>query len=175
MVVPASHGAVPDRVPRRLESLLAFESFWPDRHVPQGAGVSPQKASPNRSTRCGQRAYDWVVRFRGVQIATGLQEAAMRFAYFFIPPVLMAAGLTLSPTAAADCTSSAGTTTCSQGAVRGANTGHGPNQGGHYAPYACGLSGWSCNDNWGGLTIVIARPGRHGGGGGGGGEGRGGR
>jgi hypothetical protein len=54
-------------------------------------------------------------------------------------------GLLVAPTAAADCVSSAGTTLCSQGTPRGADTGQGPGtmNTGPYYPYPCDYD-WSC-------------------------------
>ncbi|BBX70282.1 hypothetical protein MPSYJ_37430 [Mycolicibacterium psychrotolerans] len=91
----------------------------------------------------------------------------MRLVSIATVPILIAAGLTATPTATADCTSSAGTSVCSQGDVRGANTGQGPGSVPTYNPNYC----WWCNNDGWGLTFVIVRPPR-GGGGGGGGEGR---
>lgn len=101
--------------------------------------------------------------------------------------VFVVALVEAAPPAAADCTSAGGTTICSQGDVRGANTGNGPSgSSGPYIPYPCEYD-WYCND---GVTwdinmdwdpgIGIGAPGRPGnrpGGGGGrpGGGGRGGR
>lgn len=52
--------------------------------------------------------------------------------------------LSLSP-AAADCTSSAGVTLCSQGDVHGSDTGDGPSGAGPYMPYPCEYD-YLCND-----------------------------
>lgn len=91
----------------------------------------------------------------------------MRLAHVVIVSVAVGAGLTVTPTATADCTSSAGTIVCSQGDVRGANTGQGPGSLPSYNPNYC----WWCDNNGWGLTFVIVRPPRpHGGGGGGGGR-----
>ncbi|OKH74392.1 hypothetical protein EB72_16710 [Mycobacterium sp. SWH-M1] len=105
----------------------------------------------------------------------------------FAAGVFVAALVEAAPPAAADCTSAGGTTICSQGEVRGANTGNGPSgSSGPYMPYPCEYD-WYCND---GVTwdinmdwdpgVGIGAPGRPGnrpGGGGGrpGGGGRGGR
>jgi hypothetical protein len=85
----------------------------------------------------------------------------MRLAPVILTPMLITAALTFTPTAAADCTSTAGTTTCSQGDVRGADTGRGPGTTAAAVPYC-----WWCYDN-GGLTFILGRPGPRGGGGGG--------
>jgi len=63
------------------------------------------------------------------------------------------AGLTAAP-ASADCVSSAGTTLCSQGDSRGANTGAGPGSlnTGPYWPYPCEYD-WYCGD--GGFNITF--------------------
>ena len=47
----------------------------------------------------------------------------MRFVTFLVAPVVVSTALAVAPPAAADCTSSGGTTICSQGTVRGSNTG----------------------------------------------------
>jgi hypothetical protein len=65
----------------------------------------------------------------------------------------MAAALVTAPSAAADCVSSSGTTVCSQGEARGANTGMGPGtMTGPAYPYSCGYS-WYCDDY--GVDIVF--------------------
>jgi hypothetical protein len=88
----------------------------------------------------------------------------MRLISLVVVPIVFGTGLTATPTAAADCTSSAGTSVCSQGDVRGANTGQGPGSVPSYNPNLC----WWCNNNGGwGLTFVIVRPPRPRGGGGG--------
>ncbi|HPX35556.1 MAG TPA: hypothetical protein PLH92_02085 [Mycobacterium sp.] len=55
----------------------------------------------------------------------------------------------------ADCVSSNGTTLCSQGSSRGADTGEGPGtmSGGPYVPYPCAYD-WNCGG--GGLSIVLS-------------------
>jgi hypothetical protein len=98
---------------------------------------------------------------------------------------LVAMPETSLPVARADCVSSGGTTICSQGDVRGADTGVGPGEG-PSVPYPCDLD-WYCYDgsSWDlGLDIDVdpgpgrpdfGRPGRPGnrpGGGGGIGGGR---
>src|SRR5690349_8715470 len=52
-----------------------------------------------------------------------------------VPPFVVGL-VTASPTAA-DCTSSGGVTLCSQGDVRGSDTGDGPSGAGPYMPYPC--------------------------------------
>ena len=87
----------------------------------------------------------------------------MRLMILIIAPVVVATGLTVAPTASADCTSSAGTSVCSQGDVRGANTGQGPGAVPLYNPNQyC----WWCDNNGWGLTFVIVKPPRPRGGGG---------
>lgn len=90
----------------------------------------------------------------------------MRLAPLAIVPVMIVTGSIATPSviplARADCTSAAGTTVCSQGDVRGANTGPGPGATTPYNPYQC----WYCNDGGWGLTFIIDRPHRpHDGGG----------
>lgn len=60
-------------------------------------------------------------------------------------------GVLGAPVAAAECVSSAGTTLCSQGEVRGGDTGEGPgslNTGGPWMPYPC-ENDWTCGWNSG--------------------------
>ncbi|WP_081528988.1 hypothetical protein [Mycolicibacterium vaccae] len=119
----------------------------------------------------------------------------MRLVYLLVAPAVCSTGIAVAPTVAADCTSAGGTTICSQGDARGANTGDGPSGAGTYAPYPCDMNDYNCNYWWGGdfdadIDIDpgrpgigqpgrpdIGNPGRPGGGGGrgGGGGGRGGR
>ncbi|CAN3127705.1 hypothetical protein ACNUDN_07330 [Mycobacterium sp. smrl_JER01] len=57
--------------------------------------------------------------------------------------------LASAPPAAADCTSAGGTTICSQGDVRGTNTGDGPSgSSGPYVPYPCDLNWYDCDEWW---------------------------
>ena len=67
-------------------------------------------------------------------------------------PVLMVGLFTASP-AKADCTSSAGVTLCSQGDVRGSDTGGGPSGAGPYYPYPC-EDDYLCND-YGGVGVIF--------------------
>ncbi|MBX7432996.1 hypothetical protein JDV09_12895 [Mycobacterium sp. Y57] len=85
----------------------------------------------------------------------------MRLAYALLAPVLILPALAFAPTAAADCTSSGGTTICSQGEVRGADTGEGPSgSSGPYVPYPCSNDWYGCNNVWGiGFGIDLGRPG----------------
>ncbi len=80
----------------------------------------------------------------------------MRLTHVTILPVLIGSGLIAPAPALADCTSAAGTIVCSQGDVRGANTGQGPGAITPYYPYQC----WYCNDGGWGLTFIIDRPDR---------------
>ncbi|MET0896385.1 MAG: hypothetical protein ABWY45_00580 [Mycobacterium sp.] len=59
-----------------------------------------------------------------------------------------AIGLFTASPATADCTSSAGVTLCSQGEVRGSNTGDGPSGAGPYFPYPCEYD-YLCDDDYG--------------------------
>jgi len=64
-------------------------------------------------------------------------------------PILIAPIVVVTPTVSADCTSVSGTTICSQGDVRGANTGDGPSgSAGPYVPYPCDLDWYACDDVW---------------------------
>lgn len=64
-------------------------------------------------------------------------------------------GLVTATPAAADCTSSAGVTLCSQGEVRGSNTGDGPSGAGPYMPYPCEYD-YLCDDTYGwGLAFDV--------------------
>ncbi len=79
----------------------------------------------------------------------------MRPQYLLITSVVVASGLAVSPSAAADCTSAGGTTICSQGESRGADTGDGLSGGsGPYMPYPCGYD-WYCNGNTWGVNLVF--------------------
>ena len=72
----------------------------------------------------------------------------IRSTCLLVAPVVVIAGLSIAPSAGADCTSAGGTTICAQGDSRGANTGGGPGTG-PYVPYPCDYD-WYCNDdyNW---------------------------
>jgi hypothetical protein len=77
-------------------------------------------------------------------------------------PVVIAGGLSFAPPAAADCVSSAGTTICGQGDVRGADTGDAPSGAYPMDPY-CGYNGY-CDDDWGwDVDIDVPVPPRPGG------------
>lgn len=88
----------------------------------------------------------------------------MRLAYVLVAPSLVISGLavvpiTVAPTAAADCTSSGGTTLCSQGDSRGTDSGSGPSGGADpYVPYPCGYD-WYCNDDYGWGVVLDLDPG----------------
>ncbi|MGB3356912.1 MAG: hypothetical protein WBB00_29625 [Mycobacterium sp.] len=60
---------------------------------------------------------------------------------------MVIAGLSVAPTAAADCTSSGGTTICAQGTVSGGG-GSGPTGSGPTVPYPCDYD-WYCDDTYG--------------------------
>jgi len=91
----------------------------------------------------------------------------MRLFKILVVPALVGAALTATPTpmSAADCTSTGGTTICSQGDVRGSNSGSGPSgSSGPYVPYPCDYDWTDCNDAWGweidvNLDPDIGRPG----------------
>ncbi len=72
----------------------------------------------------------------------------MRVHFLLVAPIIAVAGLTVAPTAAADCTSAGGTTICAQGESRGADTGDSPSGSGPYVPYPCEYD-WNCNDYYG--------------------------
>lgn len=57
-------------------------------------------------------------------------------------------GVVEATPAAADCTSSGGVTLCSQGDVRGSDTGAGPSGAGPYMPYPCQYD-YLCDDDYG--------------------------
>lgn len=63
----------------------------------------------------------------------------------------MGVGVALAPPAAADCVSAGGTTICSQGDVRGSDTGVGPGDNDVYSPYPCEYD-WYCYD---GFDVVL--------------------
>ena len=95
-----------------------------------------------------------------------MMRIVQRMALPGIALALLAPGaVTLAAPAVADCTSSGGTTICSQGDVRGADTGQGPGSGGGYNPYVCGYDGWCDYDyGWGwDVDLDIDRPGGPGG------------
>ena len=111
--------------------------------------------------------------------------------WVLLAPALVVGGIGIvdvvdAAPARADCVSSGGTTICSQGDVRGADTGEGPGStGGSGYGYMCGYD-WDCDYGWGVDFDVDLSPGPRppggiggpGGGGGGrpgGGGGRGGR
>ena len=103
--------------------------------------------------------------------------------WVLLAPALVVGGLGIAgvvdaTAARADCVSSGGTTICSQGDVRGADTGQGPGStGGSGYGYMCGYD-WDCDYGWGWDVDVDLSPGpgpRPPGGGIGGGGGRGGR
>ena len=102
----------------------------------------------------------------------------MRIGYSLVVPVLVIPTLSVAPAAWADCTSASGTTICSQGDVRGSDTGAGPGTtAGPYVPYPCDWGYYACDDLWnGGLYFNVdpGLPGRPGGPGGPGGPGIGG-
>ncbi len=94
----------------------------------------------------------------------------MRVAYLLAAPVLVlgvaGANWVSVPSASADCVSSGGTTLCSQGDARGADTGDGPSSG-VYAPYSCNYDWYCSDDNWGwgwdvDIDVDPGRPGRPG-------------
>ncbi|KWX58778.1 hypothetical protein [Mycobacterium sp. NAZ190054] len=72
----------------------------------------------------------------------------MRLVYLLVAPVAMSTGIAIAPPAVADCTSAGGTTICSQGTVRGSDTGDGPSGSGPYVPYPCDLNYYDCNEWW---------------------------
>lgn len=76
-----------------------------------------------------------------------------------ITAAILGAGLVSAVPARADCVSSGGTTLCSQGDVRGGDTGAGPgSMGSSYTPYICGYDG-DCDD-WGWyFDVDVDRPG----------------
>ena len=68
---------------------------------------------------------------------------------------VVGAGLVAAPTATAECISSAGTTLCSQGSARGADTGAGPgSMSGPFVPYPCAYD-WYCDDRGLGFNVGI--------------------
>ena len=68
------------------------------------------------------------------------------------------ASVVVASPAAADCTSSAGVTLCSQGDVRGSNTGDGPSgSSGPYYPYPCEYD-YLCDDYGVGVVFDLNPP-----------------
>ncbi|AFM19843.1 hypothetical protein Mycch_5157 [Mycolicibacterium chubuense NBB4] len=76
-----------------------------------------------------------------------------------LPVTWAGVAVAVAAPAGAECVSSAGTTVCSQGTVRGSNTGQGPGtlDTGPAWPYPCDTD-WLCGND-GGLSIVW-NPGR---------------
>lgn len=74
----------------------------------------------------------------------------MRLVSVVAVPVLLGAGITIAPNApiaSADCTTAGQTTICSQGDVRGSNSGGGPGSG-PYVPYPCDINWYDCDNYW---------------------------
>lgn len=101
----------------------------------------------------------------------------MRLPYLLAAPVMVLYWVSVPPTASADCSSTGGTTICSQGDVRGGGGGGGPGSG-PSVPYPCEYD-YMCDD-YGGWQIYLdadldpGLPGRPGNRPGGGGDGIGG-
>ncbi|GJF08767.1 hypothetical protein NGTWS0302_29630 [Mycolicibacterium cyprinidarum] len=87
-------------------------------------------------------------------IERAYEGSKMRLSYLLIASAMVSSGLAVAPTAAADCTSAAGTTICSQGEVRGSDTGDGPSGAGPYVPYPCAYD-WYCNGTSWGVNLLI--------------------
>ncbi len=83
----------------------------------------------------------------------------MRPWYLFTGFAVVSSALAVAPTAAADCTSASGTTICSQGDVRGADTGDGPSGAGPYMPYPCEYDYLCYGNNWGMVLDLDPGPG----------------
>lgn len=65
------------------------------------------------------------------------------------PVVSLATVVAVAAPAAADCTTAGATTICSQGDVRGTNSGTGPvGSSGPYVPYPCDWNYDNCNEWW---------------------------
>lgn len=91
----------------------------------------------------------------------------MRLLGYLVVPLMTASavsvGIALASTAAADCVTSNGTMLCSQGDVRGSDTGQGPGSG-PSVPYPCNLD-WYCDEDYGWELGIILDPGNETGGG----------
>ena len=85
----------------------------------------------------------------------------MRWIGASLIPVMLVSTVAVAPVAGADCTSSGATTICSQGDVRGSNTGTGPSTG-PYVPYPCEWGYYACDDVWNVDFDVDLDPGRPG-------------
>lgn len=83
------------------------------------------------------------------------RRAALIGAVVGVAMVDAALALGVASPSGADCVSSNGTTLCSQGSSRGADTGEGPGSlsSGPYMPYPCAYD-WNCGG--GGLSIVLS-------------------
>ena len=72
-------------------------------------------------------------------------------------PAVVGSGLTFAPSAGAECTNAGGVTLCSQGQVRGPDTGEGAgSRSGPVVPYPCEYD-WYCDD-WDMDVIVDPGP-----------------
>jgi hypothetical protein len=101
-------------------------------------------------------------------------QLRQRYLLLGLAAALTPLGMTITPTAAADCTSAGAATVCAQGTVRGGGP-SAPVAGPVYPSYCA--DPWYCDDGWDmdviinpgppGGGIDIGRPGRPGGGGGG--------
>ncbi|ADU00776.1 MULTISPECIES: hypothetical protein [Mycolicibacterium] len=79
------------------------------------------------------------------------------------PVVSLATAVAVAAPAAADCTTAGATTICSQGDVRGTNSGTGPvGSSGPYVPYPCDVNYYNCDEWWGVDFDVDLDPGRPG-------------
>nr|ABP47273.1 conserved hypothetical protein [Mycolicibacterium gilvum PYR-GCK] len=79
------------------------------------------------------------------------------------PVVSLATVVAVAAPAAADCTTAGATTICSQGDVRGTNSGTGPvGSSGPYVPYPCDWNYYNCNEWWDVDFDVDLDPGRPG-------------
>jgi hypothetical protein len=101
-------------------------------------------------------------------------QLRQRYLLLGLTAALTPLGMTVAPTASADCTSAGAATVCAQGTVRGGGP-DAPVAGPAYPSYCA--DPWYCDDGWDmdviinpgppGGGIDIGRPGRPGGGGGG--------
>jgi len=76
----------------------------------------------------------------------------MRMTYLFVAPAIVVgvvgAGVVNAPSAVADCTNAGNSTICSQGEVRGSNSGPGAGWQGPAYPSSC-VNDWYCwDDDW---------------------------
>lgn len=88
-------------------------------------------------------------------------QTVMKWTSALVVPALTVPTLAIAAPASADCTSAGGTTICSQGEVRGSDTGAGPSGStGPYVPYPCDWGYYACDELWNTGLYINLSPGR---------------